>query len=149
MRAAWLLAAAILLTGPPASGEERVKLPLQDVELADEPAERARGMMGRTEFCGECGMLFVWSGEEVRSFWMKNTPLPLDLIFLNTRGEVVTVVADMEPFRERPPYLSKRPARFALETRAGYAARNGVREGMLVDLEALFRAARPYRWPSD
>jgi uncharacterized membrane protein (UPF0127 family) len=135
--------------GGPALAGERIELPLQMVEMADEPAERSRGMMGRTEFCDQCAMLFVWPTEEPRSFWMKNTPLPLDLIFLNTGGKVVAVVTGMEPFREKPPYVSKKPARFALEVPAGYAARNGVREGMLVDLEALFGAVQPYAWPED
>jgi uncharacterized membrane protein (UPF0127 family) len=126
-----------------------MELPLQMVEMADEPAERSRGMMGRTKFCDQCAMLFVWPDEEPRSFWMKNTPLSLDLIFLNTGGEVVGVVTGMEPFREKPPYVSKKPARFALEVPAGYAVRHGVRAGVFVDLEALFGAVQPYAWPED
>lgn len=148
-RAAAAAIGLLLLTAGFAFAEERTRLPLRSVEIADEPAERSRGMMGRRELCDTCGMLFIWPDEQVRSFWMKNTPLPLDMIFLNSRGEVVSVIADTEPFRERPPYVARRPARFVLETKAGYAAAHGVREGALVDLEALFAVAEPYRWPSD
>lgn len=152
MRRPGLVAAAVALGAllcVPALAGEKFTLPLNEVEVADEQAERARGMMGRRELCDTCGMLFIWADEQVRSFWMRNTLIPLDLIFLSSGGEVVSVVTGMEPLRERPPYGSARPARFALETPVGYVERNGVREGMRIDLEALFEAAVPYRWPED
>ena len=53
------------------------------VEIADSPEEQATGLMNRTALTEDRGMLFVFPGEEVRSFWMKNTPLPLDLVFID------------------------------------------------------------------
>lgn len=149
LRTGGLLAAALLFGLSSVAAGGKTVLPLVDVELADEPRERSRGMMAREELCPQCAMLFVWPEEEIRSFWMKNTPLALDMIFLDGKGQVVTVHVDTEPFRERPPYRSARPARFVLETTAGFARGLGLVEGDVVDLEKLFGAAVPYRWPKD
>ena len=149
LRAAVLMAAIVPFGFSTAAAGEKVVLPLAEVELADEPRERSRGMMEREELCPECAMLFVWPEEAVRSFWMKNTPLALDMIFMDGSGQVVTILDDAEPFRERPSYQSTRPARFVLETPAGFARRVGIAVGDVVDLEKLFGAAVPYRWPKD
>ncbi len=66
------------------------------VEVADTPRAQVRGLMGRAEMRDEAGMLFVWGEGGRRSFWMKNTLIPLDIVFLDTDKRVVEVVT-MEP----------------------------------------------------
>jgi uncharacterized membrane protein (UPF0127 family) len=76
-----------------ANGEASVS-----VELADTPAERSFGLMYRKDLAADAGMLFIFDDMQDRNFWMKNTPLPLDMIFIDARGEIVGVVADTTPF---------------------------------------------------
>ena len=73
------------------------------------------------------GMLFIWPDERVRSFWMRNTSIPLSIAFADAGGTIVSI-AFLEPFRE-DGVSSGRPARYALETNWGWFSRNGVRVG--------------------
>jgi uncharacterized membrane protein (UPF0127 family) len=101
------------------------------VELADEPAERERGLMFRSALPDGQGMLFVYPDERPRGFWMKDTPLPLSIAYIDSAGRVVHL-ADMTPLStEIVP--SGAPARYALEVPQGWFARNGVRVGDVVD----------------
>jgi len=97
------------------------------VEIADDPVERARGLMFRETMARNHGMLFDYGGEGERSFWMKNTILPLDLIFARANGAVVSIKTG-EPFSEaRIP--SDGPARFVFEVNAGIAEEIGLEPG--------------------
>jgi uncharacterized membrane protein (UPF0127 family) len=87
-------------------------------EVADEPAERERGLMFRDSLPENEGMLFVYPQEQTLSFWMKNTPLPLDIAFIDAGGRIVDI-QQMEPLTEQT-YLSRRPAMYALEMRLGW-----------------------------
>ena len=105
----------ILLEGP-----ERVRFPVL-VEIADTYEERQQGLMNRDYLEMGKGMLFVFDQQKSLSFWMKNTLIPLDIIFFNSRGEFVSwqsmVPCEADPCRS---YLSDGPARYALEVPAGY-----------------------------
>jgi hypothetical protein len=97
------------------------------VEIADDPVERARGLMFREDMAHDHGMLFDYGAEGERSFWMKNTILALDLIFARSDGTVISVKSG-EPFsEERIP--SDGPARFVLEVNAGVAEEVGLEPG--------------------
>ena len=87
------------------------------VEVADDPRERQQGLMGRSSLPPDHGMLFVYTDEKVRSFWMKNTPLPLSVAFINRLGQVVRL-ADLTPLDTRP-VSSEVPAMYALEMTKG------------------------------
>jgi uncharacterized protein len=100
-------------------------------EVADDATERAAGLMFRTEMAPDAGMLFVYGEERPRSFWMKNTPLPLSIAFLSSTGRVVSIL-DMEPLSTRP-VLSGAGAMYALEMNQGWFARRGVKVGDKVD----------------
>jgi hypothetical protein len=109
------------------------------VEIADEPAEWQRGLMNRTSLAPDAGMLFVFPAEQPRYFWMKDTPLPLDLIFLAGDGRVVNVTANATPCLGGGPcpfYGSGAPARWVVEANAGYAARIGLAVGDRVEVRA-------------
>ena len=73
-------------------------------------------------------MLFIFPNEEYRSFWMANTPLSLDIIFVNSAREIVTIQRDAVPFSEES-VPSTKPATYVVEVNAGYADRHGLAEG--------------------
>jgi uncharacterized membrane protein (UPF0127 family) len=100
-------------------------------EIADTPEKHARGLMFRRCLKDGYGMLFVFPDEEVRSFWMKNTLIPLDMIFLNGDKQVVDLFASVPPCRRDPcpSYTSALPARYVLEIAGGLAAKLKLRVG--------------------
>ena len=99
-------------------------------EVADDDAERAAGLMYRTALGRDQGMLFVYPTEGARSFWMKNTLLPLSIAYLDKEGLIVRI-ADMKP-QDVTPIPSGKPALYALEMEQGWFVSHGVTEGMTV-----------------
>ncbi|MFC6656249.1 DUF192 domain-containing protein [Roseibium salinum] len=97
-------------------------------EIAATSEQRARGLMFREEMAADHGMLFIFEGESNRSFWMKNTPLPLDIIYIDAAGRIVSIAADTTPFSEAV-IPSGAPARFVLELNAGTAEKIGIERG--------------------
>jgi uncharacterized protein len=98
------------------------------VEIARNDAERSRGLMFRTELAGDRGMLFLFEGPEERSFWMRNTLIPLDMIFLGEDRSVVGVLANAEP-RTDSPRAVRKPSKYVLEVAGGQALAHGVGPG--------------------
>lgn len=98
------------------------------VEIADDDEERARGLMFRPPLPDDRGMLFQFPDESERSFWMRNTPSSLDIIYIAGDGRIVSIAANTTPYSEAgiPSYG---PARGVLEVRAGRAAEIGARPG--------------------
>ncbi|MFQ5689168.1 MAG: DUF192 domain-containing protein [Gemmatimonadota bacterium] len=96
-------------------------------EVADEPAERERGLMFRNSVPDDQGMLFVYPVERTLSFWMKNTLVPLDIAFLDASGRIVDI-QHMEANTE-DTHDSRRPAMYALEMRSGWFEDHGVKVG--------------------
>jgi uncharacterized protein len=104
------------------------------VEIADDLPEQTRGLMERTALAEDRGMLFVYSDEEVRSFWMKNTLIPLSIAYMDSEGRIVDI-QDMKPLDDDPPnYVSAKPARYALEVNRGFFEEHGVEVGDTADL---------------
>ena len=98
------------------------------VELADTPEQQARGLMFRTELADDKGMLFPFPRERVASFWMKNTVIPLDLIFVRRGGTIESIAADAIPY-DTSPHASGEPVIAVLELRGGLAAEKGIEAG--------------------
>jgi uncharacterized membrane protein (UPF0127 family) len=98
------------------------------VELARSNRERARGLMFRKTMPADAGMLFLFDHDEVQSFWMKNTFIPLDMIFISADLKVVGVVENAEPHTTEPRTVGL-PSRFVLEVNAGVARAHGVAAG--------------------
>lgn len=98
------------------------------VEIADDPAERAQGLMFRTELPEGRGMLFDFRRPQEVSFWMKNTPLPLDMIFIGADGRVVGVHAFAVP-QSTTPIPSGSPVLGVLEVAGGTAGKLGIAVG--------------------
>jgi uncharacterized membrane protein (UPF0127 family) len=116
------------------------------IEIADTVDERARGLMYRTHLDEGAGMLFIFAPPREVAFWMRNTPLPLDLVFIDASGAVKRVSADAVPFSDAaiPSYAE---VTAVLEINAGLAARFGIVEGAAARHPA-FAATNPV-WPCD
>jgi hypothetical protein len=98
------------------------------VELARTEAERARGLMHRTELAPDAGMLFLFEETAEHAFWMRNTLIPLDMIFLADDGRVVGVAARATP-GDLSPRSAGGPSRYVLEVPGGWAEAHGVGPG--------------------
>ncbi len=97
------------------------------VELATNDAERARGLMHRDSLPEHRGMLFLYPSESIRSFWMRNTTIPLSIAYADSQGTIVRI-ADLTPLQEEG-VSSLYPAKYALEVNRGWFDRNGVKKG--------------------
>ncbi|MFN3990856.1 MAG: DUF192 domain-containing protein [Erythrobacter sp.] len=102
------------------------------VEVADTPAAQSRGLMYRTELGDFEGMIFPSAAPEPRSFWMKNTPLSLDIIFIGPDGRITNIAANTVPY-SLEPVASSGLASAVLELRAGRAAALGIKPGDKVE----------------
>ncbi len=98
------------------------------VEIADNDASRERGLMDRRYMAPDHGMLFEFDRDEPVSFWMKNTYIPLDMIFISPSGVVTHVAANAEPLSERI-IPSSGPCMAVLELNGGTAASIGLKAG--------------------
>jgi hypothetical protein len=108
--------------------------PAVTVELAQDAASRERGLMYRTSMESDSGMLFTWPDEQVRSFWMKNTCIPLDMLFI-TQGSVIAGILEQVPTLNLAPRRINCPVAHVLELNAGYARAHGIQPGMRVKIE--------------
>jgi len=123
-------------SAPPEVIEVTLGGEVHELELKLTEAEIRQGMMGREHLDEDAGMLFVFPDAAVRSFWMKNCLIPLDVIFLSGEGRVVSIRTMKVPDdNDNPPsYSSRWPAQFAIELNAGRAEQLGIRAGDQLDL---------------
>jgi uncharacterized membrane protein (UPF0127 family) len=106
------------------------------VEVARTPSELERGLMFRRELGQDDGMLFVFPETSDHAFWMKNTFLPLDMIFMDASGTVIGVVERAEPMTTTPRRVDA-PSRYVLEVNGGWSAAHGVAPGDRVRFEGI------------
>lgn len=99
-----------------------------EIEIADNDAKRAQGLMYRDKMKFNRGMLFIFPKEDYQSFWMKNTTLPLDMIFVNKDGEIVKIHKNTTPYTLES-YPSGKPAQFVVEVNAGFTDKFNIVEG--------------------
>lgn len=136
MKKAWILSTALVFSGCVSSGvtydetlfltDGNNSIPVR-VEIADTDAARERGLMGRTFLPDNTGMLFVFDVDQPLSFWMKDTLIPLDILYFRADGSLVSmdtmVPCDADPCQI---YKAAEPAARALELPAGFAAVHGI-----------------------
>ena len=121
----------------------RVTLPdgqVFHVELATDDATRAQGLMYRDRLRPNTGMLFIFQTAGDQAFWMKNTLIPLDMIFIDVDGRVTHVAHDVQPCRADPcPSYPTNPVRalYVLELAAGMARQHGVEAGKTLRIEGI------------
>ena len=102
--------------------------------MADEPKERNGGLMDVNSMPQNNGMLFIFDKQQELSFWMANTPLPLDIIFVNKQKEIVRIHHSTKPYSEEN-FKSGKPAIYVVETNGGYCVEHDIQEGMRVAFE--------------
>ena len=134
LRHAVCLALFLLLGGCASGGNHWVELgsARYNVELAQDDATRARGLMFRDRMEAGRGMLFIHDREEPQAYWMKNTKIPLDILYFDNELRLVGQQRNVPPCSAGdrcPPYPSHRPARYVLELNAGQAARLKLENG--------------------
>ena len=112
------------------------------VELALTREQQARGLMYRTELAEGAGMLFVFEDEAEHSFWMSNTPVALDILYIRNDATIVSIAANTTPYSEKK-IPSRGPARYVLEVPAGWAERHGVKPGDRLTLPDVSRERKP------
>lgn len=101
------------------------------IEIADDDTERQQGLMFREYLDADAGMLFVFEQPRALSFWMKNTLIPLDILYFDAAGDLVSSTT-MIPCAEGdqcPGYPSRGAAQYALEVNEGYVKTNGIGKG--------------------
>lgn len=101
------------------------------VEIADTEAARAQGLMQRTHLDADAGMLFVFPDEQVRAFWMKNTLIPLDILYFDAQHRLVSAQLEAQPCVDArcPGYASRGPARYVLEINGGRSSTLNLKRG--------------------
>lgn len=137
-----------------ASASSKAALPLDTViidavggpvrfstEVVADEASQEKGLMYRTRLAPDAGMLFDFHVPEPQTFWMKNTVLPLDMIFIRADGTISSIAPDAVPYSETP-IPSTEPVRAVLEINAGRAAALGIEPGQRVH-SAIFGNALP------
>jgi len=142
--AAGPVALVVVPLGEPAPAGARA---VARVEIAATPEARARGLMHRTALAPDSGMLFVYADDAPRSYWMKETRIPLAAAFLDAGGAILNIEemrpADDLPAGETRHWSSKGPARFVLEMDSGWFAERGIGPGDRADLSAALRGVFP------
>ncbi len=105
------------------------------VEVADDDEERAMGLMFREEMAVDRGMVFIHERQEPQAYWMKNTKIPLDILYFDNDRKLVSQQRDVPPCsagNQCPPYPSAAPARYVLELNAGQAAKLKLQDGAVL-----------------
>lgn len=127
----------------------QVKFPKQKItvggktitaEIAESNEQLQRGLMFRTKMGADEGMLFIFPDQETRSFWMKNTFLPLSIGFFD-EGKILVDIQDMAPVKSEmettpPSYVSAKPAKYALEMNQGWFAKNKIAVGAKFEMNS-------------
>ena len=107
-----------------------------DIEIADDDAKREVGLMGRPVMEERQGMLFIYEEEQLTPFWMRNTILSLDIIFINKQRKIITIHKNTKPFSD-DTYSPTEMTMFVLEVNAGFTDKYGIKEGDMVSWKKL------------
>lgn len=110
------------------------------VEVADNPESRERGLMFRKEMPADAGMLFIHDEADVIAYWMKNTYIPLDILYFDGDKRLVSAQLDVPACGEQtrcPSYPSAGPAKYVLELNAGQSRDLGLKAGDILKIEGI------------
>ena len=118
------------------SGKNKKEIRKIDIEIAANDSSRMMGLMFRKSMDDAKGMLFIFDKSEEHSFWMKNTVMSLDIIFINENKEIVKIHKNTKPFStESLP--SMKPSMYVVEVQAGFTDKYGIKEGDKIDFSKL------------
>ena len=133
------------LPAPPKTVSEYFTIRVGDravrMQVAVLPIEMEHGLMGRRDLGPDDGMIFVYPEPQTMSFWMHNTPTPLDIGYFNAAGELVEIYP-MLPYDEKTIASRSRDLKFALEMNLNWYREHGVKPGAKLDLKALAAAVK-------
>jgi uncharacterized membrane protein (UPF0127 family) len=104
------------------------------IEVSDEDRERAQGLMYRSQMGDNEGMIFIFPISEPQSFWMKNTKIPLDIIYVNEKNEIVKIYKMTKPFNTTS-LPSGKNAMYVVEINGGLSDKLGISEGDIIDFK--------------
>lgn len=111
------------------------------LEVAKTIPQQTNGLMNRSSLCPNCGMIFVFNLEMTQSFWMKNTLIPLDMIFLDHNGSITNILTAYPqpntPDHQLKLYQSTAPAKYVIELNAGDAQKLLLKPGDIIDISSL------------
>lgn len=141
--ASWFAGSARLAAADMARGELRVERAdgsgvSYTVEIARSADERQRGLMGRRTLEPGAGMLFDFGAEQSLAMWMRNTYVPLDMLFADAAGTIVDVIERTEPLSDKL-LVPRAPTRYVLELLAGQVAQHGLARGQRLRLPPALR----------
>jgi uncharacterized membrane protein (UPF0127 family) len=144
-----MLAVALATAITACAGGPRVALDATDgssraavsVEIADTPAARELGLMYRKHLDESAGMIFLFPVPQRLTFWMKNTEIPLDMIFADSSGKIVGIVANAEPFSESTDAVDG-DSQYVLEVNGGFCQRHHVVAGDTMKFSGFVATAR-------
>jgi uncharacterized membrane protein (UPF0127 family) len=138
-----LVLLALCLTMTACQAEPKITIETQEgraitfvVEVADTAAKRELGLQYRHDLPADRGMIFLFPREADQTFWMKNTPIPLDMIFINSQRQIVGIAEEAVPFSLDPRSVG-RPSRFVLEINGGLSKRYGIKAGNSVRFQGI------------
>jgi len=108
--------------------KSKKKITSIDIEIADTDYERMQGLMFRHSMPRQAGMLFIFERSEPRSFWMRNTYIPLDIIFADEKGRIITIHKKTKPLSYET-IRSSNGAKYVVEVNAGFCDQHGIHVG--------------------
>ncbi len=132
---------AFTLFHPAKADSAEIKFPQSEnaptllLEIANTPKSRETGLMYRKNLDETRGMFFIFKNSDIRSFWMKNMSIPIDIIFIDEHFVIKTIFRSVEPCREEPceMYTSMFKSRYVLETKSGFCKKFGVTEAERIE----------------
>lgn len=119
----WARGPTVVIASPGGADRADVR-----VEIANTSAEREVGLMYRKHLDADAGMLFVFAAPRPVSFWMKNTEIPLDMVFADSEARVIGIIQNAEPYSERALSV-KGASEYVLEVNGGFCRRHGIKAG--------------------
>lgn len=137
-----LLVYQLFFNHPPAKTVKiDIKAKTYQLEIAKTIPQQTKGLMDRTSLCQNCGMIFVFGLELPQAFWMKNTLIPLDMIFLDKNGKIINIANAVPqpgvPDTQLKLYRSTSPAKFVIELNAGDVAKLSLITSDIIDIPPL------------
>lgn len=106
------------------------------LEIAQNSLQRAKGLSGRDQICSNCGMLFVFKKEGIYPFWMKNTKIPLDMIWIDSDNKVVKIATALETNSEKE-YANDKPAKYVIELNANEVFKLDLKIGDTIPIPGI------------
>lgn len=106
------------------------------LEIAQNSSQRSKGLSGRDELCSNCGMLFVFKDEGIYPFWMKDTHIPLDMIWIDSDNKIVKITTALETNSEKK-YTNDKPAKYVIELNANEAFKLDLKIGDTIPISGI------------